>query len=130
MNYDEKNEALQRLHNLIKRKGTGTPEELAEKFDVSVGTIKNLLKVLKDKDFPIAYCRDRKTYYYEYEIELIVFKAEPKEDLRKIRGGENNLYFFPPRQNFCLDPYDLCNKLINNNQQNDAGGFRFLGFGD
>ena len=130
MTFNEQIQALERLHDLIKRKGTGTPEQLAEKFNVSVGTIKNLLKILKDKDFPIAYCRDRKTYYYEREIELIVFKAEPKEDLHKIRGGENNLNFFLPSQNFCLDPYDLCNRLTNHNKQNDAGGFRFLGFGD
>ena len=130
MTFNEQIQALERLHDLIKRKGTGTPEQLAEKFNVSVGTIKNLLKILRDKDFPIAYCRDRKTYYYEREIELIVFKAEPKEDLHKIRGGESNFYFFPPSQNFWLDPFDLCNRLTNTEKQNDAGGFRFLGFVD
>ena len=78
MNYDEKNEALQRLHNLIKRKGTGTPEELAEKFGVSLGTINNLIKIMRNKGFPIAYCRERQTYYYEYEVEVIIFRVKPK----------------------------------------------------
>jgi hypothetical protein len=129
MTFMESIYALERLNDLIRRKATGTPEQLAVKFDVSVGTIKNLLKILKDRNLPICYCRERQTYYYAYEVEVRLFWVNAKEDLNQIRGGENIYNFFSPSQNFCLDPYDLCTKLILTEQQNDASGFRFSGMG-
>jgi hypothetical protein len=130
MKFNEENDELERLHRLIKRKATGTPEQLAEKLGVCIGTVKNRLNILKGRDAPIAYCRDRQTYYYTDEVEITFFSVKAKEDLTKIRGGENNYNFFSPSQNFCLDPFDLCNRLTNHDKQNDASGFRFLGFGD
>jgi transcription initiation factor IIE alpha subunit len=73
MTFLEHLEALERLHLLIKRKGTGTPELLSNRFSVSVGTIKNLLKILKIKGLPVNYCREKQTYYYEYEVEIYFF---------------------------------------------------------
>ena len=130
MTFMEQIQALERLHELIKRKATGTPEQLAERFDVSLGTINNFIKTLRNKDLPIAYCRERQTYYYEYEVDMIVFQIKTKEDLRKIQGGEINFNFFSPMQNFCIDPSDICIRLINTEEQNDAGGFGFSLFRD
>jgi hypothetical protein len=127
MTFTEHVFALERLNDLIRRKATGTPEQLAVKFGVSVGTIKNLLKILKDRNLPVCYCRERQTYYYEYEVEVRLFWVNAKEDLNQIRGGENIYNFFSPSQNFCLDPLHLCTKLIITEQQNDASGFRFSG---
>jgi DeoR/GlpR family transcriptional regulator of sugar metabolism len=129
MTFIEQLEALERLHELIRRKGTGTPEQLAERFKVSVGTIHNLIKILRNKGLPVLYCRDRQTYYYEYEVDVFLFVVKAKEDSNKIRGGENIFNYFSPMQNFCIDASHLCNKLINNEEGNDAGGFRYLGFG-
>ena len=98
-------EALERLHLLIQRKGTGTPEDLARRFNVSVGTIKNLLTILRNKGLPICYCRDSQTYYYEYEVEVRLFWVNTKDNLRTIQGGNNIFNFFSPSQNSCLDPY-------------------------
>ena len=125
MTFMEQIAALERLHELIKRKATGTPEQLAEKFDVSLGTINNFIKTLRNKDLPINYCRERQTYYYEYEVDVIVFQIKTKEDLRKIQGGEIYFHFSSSIQNFCIDPADICNRLINTDEQNDAGGFGF-----
>ena len=129
MKFNQQLDSLERLHHLIRRKQTGTLEELAEKFGVCVGTIKNMLRILKSRNLPIAYDYDRHTYYYTYEVEVVFFEVKAKEDLRKIRGGENNLNFFSESQNFCLTPYDLCIRLTNNGGQNDACGFGFSGFG-
>jgi hypothetical protein len=74
-----------------------------------------------------VYDRERQTYCYEYEVEVFLFVVKAKEDLRKLQGGENNYIYFSPIQNFCIDPYHLCTKLINTEEQNDASGFRFLG---
>ena len=128
MTFMEQIEALERLHELIKRKATGTPEQLAERFGVSLGTIHNFIKTLRSKDLPITYCRERQTYYYEYEVDVIVFQIKTKEDLRKIQGGEINFNFFSPMQNFCIDPSDICNMLTNTEKQNDAGSFGFSKF--
>ena len=130
MTFMEQIEALERLHELIKRKATGTPEQLSERFGVSIGTINNFIKTLRNKNLPIVYCRDRQTYYYEYEIEFVVFQIKTKEDLRKIQGGEINIHFFSPIQNFCIDPSDICSRLTNTEEQNDAGSFCFSKFRD
>jgi hypothetical protein len=129
MTFIEQIEALERLHELIRRKATGTPEQLADKFNVSLGTIHNFIKTLRNKGLPIAYCRDRQTYYYEFEVDVFLFVVKAKEDSNKIRGGENIFNYFLPMQNFCIDTSHLCNRLINNEEGNDAGGFRYLGFG-
>ncbi len=130
MTFMEQIEALERLHSLIRRKATGTPEELAQRFNVSVGTIKNLLNILRNKDLPICYCRNKQTYYYEYDVDVRLFVISAKEDLKKIQGGENIFNYFNPSQNFCLDLSDICNRLKNTEEQNDAGGFRFSEFRD
>jgi predicted DNA-binding transcriptional regulator YafY len=78
MTFFEHIQAFDRLHDLIKRGATGTPAQLAAKFNVSVGTIKNMITTLRDKGFPIAYSREDETYYYEYEIEVVIFRIKSK----------------------------------------------------
>ena len=78
MKLNEFPEAVERLDDLIRRKQTCTPEKLAEKFGVSLGTINNLIKIMRNRGFPILYCRDRQTYYYEYEIEVVIFRVKTK----------------------------------------------------
>jgi HTH domain len=123
MTFMQQIEAIERFHLLIKRKATGTPEQLAERFNVSLGTINNFIKILRSKNLPVLYCRERQTYYYEYEVEVIVFQIKTKEDLQRIQGGENNYNFFSPMQNFCIGAYHLCTKLINKEDENNTSSF-------
>jgi hypothetical protein len=126
MSFIEQIEALERLHYLIKRKATGTPDQLAARFKVSVGTVKNLIKILKYKDLPIGYCRDAQTYYYECELEVQFFSVKIKrEDAHKIQGGKTIFAFFSPRQNSCLGTAHLCNRLANNEFSDFAGNADF-----
>ena len=78
MNHLAYSAALERLHLLISRKATGSPEKLTAKFEVSLGTINNMIKTLRLKGLPILYDRERETYYYEYEMEIIIFSVKPK----------------------------------------------------
>jgi predicted DNA-binding transcriptional regulator YafY len=81
MTFIEHLEALERLHLLIQRKATGTPEQLAGRFNVSQRTIRNFIQILKDKDLSVHYCRDLQTYYYEFEVDVQFFqvkRANPK----------------------------------------------------
>jgi predicted DNA-binding transcriptional regulator YafY len=52
------------LHNLIKRRATSTPAELAEKLAVSERTVKSLIAQLRAMGSKIAYSRISCTYYY------------------------------------------------------------------
>lgn len=79
MTFMEQLEALERLHLLINRKATGTPEQLAEKFNVSLGTINNLIKILRDKGLPIVYCRIKQSYHYIYEVDVSFFQIQIKK---------------------------------------------------
>jgi predicted DNA-binding transcriptional regulator YafY len=78
MTFFEHIQAFDRLHDLIRRRATGTPTQLAVKFKVSVGTIKNMITILRNEGFPIAYSREDETYYYEYEIEVVIFRVKSK----------------------------------------------------
>jgi hypothetical protein len=75
MNYEKTFDNFDRLHHLIKKKGTGTPKHLSEKFKVALGTVNNWIKLLRNKGLPIVYCRKAQTYYYEYEVEVIIFRV-------------------------------------------------------
>ena len=130
MKFNQENDELERLHLLIKRKGTGTLEQLADKFGVCVNTIKNRIKILKEKGAPIEYCRNSQTYHYTREVEITFFTVKTVDNSKNIRGGENSYNFFSPSQNFWLDPFDLCNRLTNNEGQSGARSFGFSTFRD
>jgi transcription initiation factor IIE alpha subunit len=86
MTFIEQIEVLDRLHHLIKRKATGTPEQLAQKFNVSKRTVKNLLKILRDRDIPIYYCRNEQTYSYECDVDVYFFYIKiHKKTLRNVK---------------------------------------------
>ncbi len=60
----EQIERLNRLHQLIKYRRTGTPKELAGKLQLSTSMVYKLLEELKTKEVPIRYSKDLRTYYY------------------------------------------------------------------
>ena len=70
MNFLEQLSKLKRLDALIQRKGTGTALQLASRLNVSRTTIFNYLNILKDLGAPLAYCNNRRSYYYEEPFHL------------------------------------------------------------
>ena len=102
MKFNQENDELERLHLLIKRKGTGTLEQLADKFGVCVNTIKNRIKILKEKGAPIEYCRNSQTYHYTREVEITFFTVKTVDNSKNIRGGENSYNFFRQAKIFGL----------------------------
>ena len=73
MRFLEQLNKLKRIHLLIKRKGTGTPEKLAERLNSSRASIFRDIETLKKLGAPIKYDRDRPGYYYEdegYEVKF------------------------------------------------------------
>ena len=55
---------MQMIDRLIMIKGTGTPKQLARRLNISESTLYEFLQFMRSMGAPIAYCRDRKTYYY------------------------------------------------------------------
>lgn len=99
-------ERLQRLNELIKQEKTGTPKEIATKFNISQRAVHNLIEHLKDFEAPICYSRSRKTYYYCKEFDICVSVSltilNGKEQIQ-IFGGS---YFFNKNlllQGFCTE---------------------------
>lgn len=89
---------LERLAFLIQRKGTGSPQQLAAKMEVSVRTIDNLINYLRDvSEVDIFYCRERHSYCFKQPAEVRFELAIVLESGDSLRGGCNNI------SNYLLD---------------------------
>lgn len=62
--FAEKFRKLERLDALIRRRGTGSPTELAKRLKVSVRTLYNYVNDLRCLGAEIEFCLHRCTYYY------------------------------------------------------------------
>lgn len=69
----EKNDILVRLHLLIKRKATGSPDELSSRLNVSRATLYRYIDTLRAYDAPVVYCKQRRCFYYDREFQLNFF---------------------------------------------------------
>lgn len=70
MTFLEKLNTIERLHQLIRRQATGSPQTLANKFDISYRAIFNIIDLIKQMGAPVEYCIYKQTYYYTFECEL------------------------------------------------------------
>lgn len=74
---------------LIRRKATGSPADMARRFDISVSLVKKIIRCMREiLDAPIEYNRDRRSYVYTKEgIVKIGFEDNRKaEILRAIKN--------------------------------------------
>lgn len=78
---------LERLAYLVQRKATGSPEELAERLEVSRRTVYNLIDLLRNQGAEIDYCRERGSFYYVQPVKICfrLFSVDGEADA--IRGG-------------------------------------------
>ena len=85
----EKKELMERVHLLIKRRATGTPDELAERLQVSRATVHRIMETMKGLGAPILYNFLNQTYEYEHPVDFF-FGFINKTDLQEIDGREIN----------------------------------------
>ena len=71
-NYEEALNLIERTDRLIRLQATGTAKELALTLGISRISVCRLFKDLRDMGAPVKYNRNRRTYYYEYPIEIII----------------------------------------------------------
>lgn len=69
---------LHRMHQLIQREATGTPEEFAGRFNIKRRQLYNILEEFKDYGACIRYNRVKNSFYYENNFEVYVkIEAQP-----------------------------------------------------
>lgn len=79
------------LHRLILLEHTGTPQDLAKHFHLSLRQLHYTLDELKDMGAEIRYDRIRKTYYYKRTFNMeITFKVSflDSYEQKEIYGGD------------------------------------------
>jgi len=114
-------ERLERIHKLIQRKATGTPEEFAEKLHLGKRQMYNILDEFKGYGADIKYSRMRCTFYYNNDFEVIVkinVNSLSNQEQRAVYAGydDNNsfnamsLHKLPVTLHLCNEN----NLLINN----------------
>jgi len=90
MSLHKKIERVQRMHNLIQYKRTGSPNQFAQKMNLSVRALYGHIKELKDLGAPIGYCSYRQSYQYMHPVEFRIGFIPPsiaEKELRAINGG-------------------------------------------
>lgn len=70
MRFVEQLKVLDRLDQLIRLKGTGNYQTLADRLGISARNVYYLIDVLKELGAKIAYCKDRKSFYYLNEVKF------------------------------------------------------------
>lgn len=80
----EQIERINRLHELIKHRRTGTPSQLAQRLNLSTSMVYKLIDELKLREAPIVYSRQLGTYYYSSSFQMkisIDFRSIAEEEL-------------------------------------------------
>jgi DeoR/GlpR family transcriptional regulator of sugar metabolism len=62
MKFDDYQEKLNQIENLIQSANTGSPKELAKKLNISERTVRRLIEKLKVKNYPIKFSRKINSY--------------------------------------------------------------------
>lgn len=82
---------IQLLDRLIKRKATGNQETFAHKAGMSRSLLNLYLSEMKEMGFPIVYSKERNTYFYQEEGNMVTSLFEKtemeKKELKKYSGG-------------------------------------------
>jgi biotin operon repressor len=68
MRFVQQLHVLDRLDQLIRLKSTGNYQTLANRLGISARNVYNLIDVLKELGAQVAYCKERKSFYYLNEV--------------------------------------------------------------
>jgi len=90
MNLQDQINLIDRMHQLIKLKATGTPKELAQRLEMSESTLYRVIEEMKCLGFPITYNKTRQSYCYEKEVRFsFEVCALDETEKQKTVGGRN-----------------------------------------
>ena len=83
---------ISRMHKLVSRQRTGTPEEFAHRLGVSRTTLYELLDELRSRGAPIAYSKSAKTFFYRQPYDIAItctLKPLTYNEAKEHAGGIN-----------------------------------------
>ncbi|WP_159467133.1 HTH domain-containing protein [Dyadobacter sp. 3J3] len=93
MNLTKYFERFERLHRLIGKKATGSPVELADIMNLSERAVFDYIKAMREMGAPISFCHNRRTYFYEREVQFNMgFRELNEEEKNRVDGGHVNLF--------------------------------------
>jgi len=79
---------INRLHKLIQSKSTGSPKDLANRFNCSERCIYRLIGDLRSLNLEISYCRSRRSYVYISQTEFAVSIILNDREINSLFGGQ------------------------------------------
>ena len=100
---------LQRIDQMIRTRATGTPKCLANRLGISECSTYRMIERLKDQGFPIAYDKTTQSYYYQEPVKWQVEFVVGSDKLLSVKGGANEINFFPTLSFFDRASADICN---------------------
>lgn len=72
MNFLKNINHVEKLHELILQKKTGTPNRLAQQLGITKATLYVLIEELNALNMPVAYSRKYETFYYERDMKQVI----------------------------------------------------------
>ena len=72
MKFIKQIEQYKKLEKLIKQASTGTPDEFAERLNISRTQLYTILESMKQLGAPIRYNRSIKSFYYSSDFKLTI----------------------------------------------------------
>ena len=117
MKFLEQIRRLERVHELIRRKSTGSPRQLASRLEVSVRTVYEIISTMKDLGGPIYYCHSRQSYCYEHPVNFQCDVLFEDRQLRSVAGGKT---FYPKRKISAATPCILLSVATKGDAENPA----------
>lgn len=90
---------INRMHRMVQRKATGTPDECARHLGVSRTTLYELIDELRIHGAPIVYSKSARTYFYNSPFDISItctLKPLTLNEKKEIQGECNYYpeYFF------------------------------------
>ncbi len=82
---------ISKMHKLISRQKTGTPEEFAKQLGISRTTVYELIDELRSRGAPIAYSKSTKTFFYKHPYDIAItcsLRPLSYPELKENSGGE------------------------------------------
>ena len=83
MYYDETLRRIKFIDQLIRIKGTGTAEKLAQRLGVSRATVYVYLNIMKENGAPIKFCKFRQSYLYDEEGSFAIRFLKKNEEINQ-----------------------------------------------
>jgi Predicted transcriptional regulator len=81
MKFEEQIKRLERMHNLIKRKATGSPIQFSQKLGLSLRQLYRIIALMKNLGASIDYSQSRQTYFYFEEGDFVIMKWIPNKHI-------------------------------------------------